>query len=200
MNINDLYPSKYVKADDLAGQRIRVRIMSVTVEEIADKEHKPVMRFIGKDKGMVLNKTNAMACAGMWGDDTISWQGQDAELMASPVMYQGKQVMGLQLLPMQPVGPAVQPQGHPPAQGGADWGQPQQAPDNNPADQPGPHTAPGATIVPPLQRQPGPTDETGRPVTAPAAQAIADLARDIEQEHLAKATTLADIAAEDIPF
>jgi hypothetical protein len=99
MNISDLYPSKYIKADDLQGQQAPVTIMSITVEEIADKEFKPVMRFMGKDKGMVLNKTNAINCASVWGDDTIAWQGQQATLLAAPVMFQGKQVMGLQLLP-----------------------------------------------------------------------------------------------------
>ena len=99
MNISDLYPSKYIKADDLQGQQAPVTIMSITVEEIADKEFKPVMRFMGKDKGMVLNKTNAINCASVWGDDTIAWQGQHATLLAAPVMFQGKQVMGLQLLP-----------------------------------------------------------------------------------------------------
>jgi hypothetical protein len=99
MNINDLYPSKYIKADDIQGQQVQVTIQSVNIEEIADKEHKPVMRFIGKEKGMVLNKTNGMACAAIWGDESTAWQGQRATLLAAPVMFQGKQVMGLQLLP-----------------------------------------------------------------------------------------------------
>jgi hypothetical protein len=99
MNINDLYPSKYIKADDIQGQQVQVTIQSVNIEEIADREHKPVMRFIGKEKGMVLNKTNGMACAAIWGDESTAWQGQRATLLAAPVMFQGKQVMGLQLLP-----------------------------------------------------------------------------------------------------
>jgi hypothetical protein len=99
MNINDMYPSKYIKSEDLQGQQVEVTCMSVTIEEVGDKEHKPVMRFMGKDKGMVLNKTNALACASVWGDDTNAWGGQRATLMAAPVMFQGKQVMGLQMLP-----------------------------------------------------------------------------------------------------
>ena len=102
MNINDMYPSKYIKSDDLGGQQVPVVVMNITIEEVGDKEHKPVMRFMGKDKGMVLNKTNALACASVWGDDTNSWQGMHAVLLAQPVMFQGKQVMGLALLPKLP--------------------------------------------------------------------------------------------------
>lgn len=100
MNINQMYPSKYIKSDDLQGQRLKLQIMSVTIEEVGDGEHKPVMRFIGKEKGMVLNKTNALALAVAFGDDTISWQGREIELLAMPVMFQGKQVMGLHTLPI----------------------------------------------------------------------------------------------------
>ena len=149
MNISELYPSKYIKADDLQGQQAPVTVMSITVEEIADKEFKPVMRFMGKEKGMVLNKTNAINCASVWGDDTIAWQGQHATLLAAPVMFQGKQVMGLQLLPKPPQQQAQQP--------GA-FNQPQRSNDEITQaqfQQPGPHdhqvavqrpTAPGRVV------------------------------------------------------
>ncbi len=127
MNINDAFPSKYIKADDLGGQRLTVTVMSVTMEDIGDKEFKPVMRFMGKDKGMVLNKTNATLCSQCWGEETNNWQGKTLELFSQPVMFQGKQVMGLAVaphLPSQhtpapaPTGPAPQPEN--PVQGTVD--------------------------------------------------------------------------------
>jgi hypothetical protein len=129
MNINDMYPSKYIKSDDLGGAAVDVVVMAVVMEEVGDKEFKPVMRFMSKDKGMVLNKTNALNCAATWGDDTNLWQGKHATLMAQPVMFQGKQVMGLVILPK--VAPPAQqaPQQPQPAQSqGQQWDTPPQAP------------------------------------------------------------------------
>ena len=100
MLISAAFASKYIKSNDLGGQRHKLQIMSVTIEEIADGEQKPVMRFIGRKKGMVLNKTNATALAAAFGDDTITWQGRSIELLAMPTMFQGKQVMGLVCLPI----------------------------------------------------------------------------------------------------
>ena len=66
------------------------------------------MRFAGRDKGMVLNRTNATACAQMFGDDTMTWAGQQVELIAMPTHFQGKQVLGLVTLPIAPA-PAAAP-------------------------------------------------------------------------------------------
>ena len=108
MNINDAFPSKFLKADDLAGQRIAVTVMACTMEDIGDKEFKPVLRFMNKDKGMVLNKTNAFILSSTWGDETDRWTGQRLELFAQPVQFQGRQVMGLAVAPLlAPSGPAA---------------------------------------------------------------------------------------------
>ena len=100
MKISDAFPSKYLKADDLGSQRITLTVMAVTMEDIGDKEFKLVMRFMGKDKGMVLNKTNATICGTVWGDETDAWQGKQLELYAQPVMFNGRQVMGLAVAPL----------------------------------------------------------------------------------------------------
>lgn len=99
MNIDQMFPSKYIKSDDIGTAPITVTVKMVIIEEIAQGEHKPVMHFMGKDKGMVLNKTNATACAAVWGNETDQWQGKTANLLAQPVMFQGRQVMGLMLQP-----------------------------------------------------------------------------------------------------
>ncbi len=124
MKISDAFPSKYLKSDDLGNQRITLTVMALVMEDIGDKEFKPVLRFIGKDKGMVLNKTNATILASTWGDETDAWQGRQLELFAQPVMFQGRQVMGLAVAPLlQPGQTAQQAGGQPQA-----WNTPQQAP------------------------------------------------------------------------
>ena len=191
MNISELYPSKYIKADDLKGQQAPVTVMSITVEEIADKEFKPVMRFMGKEKGMVLNKTNALGCAAVWGDDTITWQGQQAILLAAPVMFQGKQVMGLQLLPklqQQQAGgfgaqgtaqQFQQPQGFTDAQvrGDAQPTRAEQLQANY--DSQAQDAAARAHQV-----KPGPHDQPGPSTSGPAPAAGAQIAADVAQERV----------------
>lgn len=113
MNINDAFPSKYLKATDLNNKTIKVTIRAV-IEENVNQKLQPVLYFQGKDKGMVLNKTNAMTIAQMFGPDTDGWQGGNIEVFSAFVDYQGKQVQGLRVrIPAQT--PAAAPRQAPPA-------------------------------------------------------------------------------------
>ena len=62
VNINDEFPSKYLKSGDLQGAAVKVKISNVLSEEIGG-DRKLIMHFAGKTKGMVLNKTNARTIA-----------------------------------------------------------------------------------------------------------------------------------------
>lgn len=96
MNINDTFPSKYLKATDLQGREVTVAIRSVVVEKIGD-DTRPVLYFMNKEKGMVLNKTNSMNIALVYGPETDGWIGHSVTLFAAWVDYQGKQVQGLRV-------------------------------------------------------------------------------------------------------
>ena len=92
MKIGTAFPSNYLKAEDLQGRAVRVVIDSVTTEKIGD-DHKPVLHFAGKDKGIVLNKTNANRIAEAVGsDETDDWEGWTITLYSCKVDYQGKRV------------------------------------------------------------------------------------------------------------
>lgn len=101
MNINDVYPSKYVAASDLKDGNARVTIARVEIEKIGD-DTKPVVYFKGKTKGLVLNKTNSKTIAGILGDETDDWTG--GELILFPIMtdYQGKPVEAVRVRAPQP--------------------------------------------------------------------------------------------------
>ena len=59
-NINDAFPSQFLKASDLKERAIVVVIDRVDYEPVGQKkEVKPIVYFEGKEKGLVLNKTNA---------------------------------------------------------------------------------------------------------------------------------------------
>lgn len=97
MNINGAFPSSYLKASDLAGRRVLVTISHVAMEDIGD-DHKPVLYFAGKEKGLVLNKTNAnMICEICQNDETDAWKGHAVVLYATKVDFQGKRVDAIRI-------------------------------------------------------------------------------------------------------
>lgn len=79
MKISQLFPSKFVKAADLNGKTVTLTIAKLVVEELGhgpDKERKPVLYFQKATKGMVLNRTNAMTIAALYGDESDEWEGK----------------------------------------------------------------------------------------------------------------------------
>jgi hypothetical protein len=93
----------YLKSEDLQGKAVRVQIESVTIELIKDsdsdqKEKKLVAHFFGKDKAMILNRTNADALQGIFGtDDYDYWKGL-VELFVDPnIRFGNKIVSGLRV-------------------------------------------------------------------------------------------------------
>lgn len=97
MNINDQFGSnKFLKSADLQGNVVQVKIQTVQVEKLGD-DRKMVMYFAGKDKGMVLNKTNAMTIGDAYGEDTDDWIGKPIEIFSMKVEFQGRMVDGLRV-------------------------------------------------------------------------------------------------------
>ncbi len=89
MDINEAFPSKFIKAADLKGRDVTVVIASCEIETIGD-ERKLVLAFQGKDKTLVCNRTNALTVAEMYGNDTDQWVGREIVLFATKVPFQGK--------------------------------------------------------------------------------------------------------------
>jgi len=93
MNINDVYPSKYLKASDLQGKEITVTMDRVEEESVGqDGDTKPVLYFQGKQKGIVLNKTNSNNIMGAYGAETDNWSGKQIVLYSTYVDFAGKSV------------------------------------------------------------------------------------------------------------
>ena len=94
MKISEEFPSQYLKASDLGGREIRVTMGRVEREKIGT-DTKLILYFKGKDKGLVLNKTNAFAIGDAYGEDTEDWFDQPLILFSIKTEYQGKIVDGL---------------------------------------------------------------------------------------------------------
>ena len=89
MKMNDIYPSKYLKADDLNGREVRVTMAHVEMEKVGE-DMKPALYFKGASKAMILNKTNAGTISIAYGDDTDDWFDQPLILFSVMVDFQGK--------------------------------------------------------------------------------------------------------------
>ncbi len=93
MRMSDIFPSKYVKAADLQGRTVTLAIKELRVEEMGhgtEKERKPVLYFERATKGLVLNRTNAMIIAGLYGDESDDWLGKRISLYPARVKAFGE--------------------------------------------------------------------------------------------------------------
>ncbi len=88
-NINKAFPSKYLSAPDLNDTEVTVTMGEVRFEEVgSDKEHKPILYFQGKTKGLVLNKTNARKITEITGSGiTEEWVGQQIRLYPTETTF-----------------------------------------------------------------------------------------------------------------
>jgi hypothetical protein len=95
--MGDAFPSKYLGHDDLKGREVRVTIESCHLETFKDDkgqpEHKPCLKFVGKEKGMLLNMTNWQLIAeGLGLDDSDDWAGYAVVLYPTTTMFGKKRV------------------------------------------------------------------------------------------------------------
>ncbi len=102
MNINEAFPSKFLKAADLEGKKIKLQIDRISMENF-DDDAKPTAYFVGKEKGMVLNKTNSMILGAEYGPETDNWVGKSISLYSKKVSYNGSMVDSLAVEPFKEV-------------------------------------------------------------------------------------------------
>ena len=91
----------YLKTEDLQGRNVRAVIEDVQIEEVKGDdglEKKLVMRFIGKEKALILNRTNCEALEQILGtDDYASWSGHSVVLYPTTTKFGAKVVPCLRI-------------------------------------------------------------------------------------------------------
>lgn len=100
MNINTAFPSKYLKAADLGDATPVVTISHVDMELMPGdaRETRPVCYFEGKQKGVVLNRTNSNAIAQVAGSpETDNWAGVQVQLYVAIVSFKGEEVEAIRI-------------------------------------------------------------------------------------------------------
>lgn len=101
MKVSQAFPSDFLKAADLDGANVRLVMAHCEMKDIGD-DNKPVLHFKGKEKGLVLNKTNANNIAAEYGDDMDDWMGKEIILFTAWVDFQGKSVEAIRVRAPQP--------------------------------------------------------------------------------------------------
>jgi len=98
MKLDDVFSGNFLKAEELQGRTVRVTIEAAEVKEF-DDGNKIVLKFRGKDKQLVANKTNANIIAENVGSrDTDDWAGQTIQLTVKKVEFQGKLVPAIRVV------------------------------------------------------------------------------------------------------
>jgi hypothetical protein len=87
--ISEQFSNAYLKTEDFDSKGTVLVVSSVGTDDIGGDE-KLVVHFDNEDKGLPLNKTNALAIADICGDDTDDWRGKSIEVYRDTTMFNGK--------------------------------------------------------------------------------------------------------------
>lgn len=96
MNINDAFPTKYFKADQL-DRPVTLVIERFQMEEMNNpqtgrKEIKPVIYFVGEEQGLVLNLTKKDVLEQAFGSETDDYIGREITLSQGRTKFGGKTI------------------------------------------------------------------------------------------------------------
>jgi hypothetical protein len=104
--IDEVYAGSFVRADELPlGRRITAIIAVAEVEMVGQGEQataKVVLDLCAQDgrkwpRRLVMNKTNAMMLAAVFGNETAAWRGHPIQLWREKVMFGGRMVDGIRM-------------------------------------------------------------------------------------------------------
>lgn len=105
-NTEEIYQteSSWLKAADLQRKEHTVTIENVTLAEVGrdneQKQRKLELHFVGRDKTLLLNKTNSDAISYAYSPDTDNWLGKQIVLYPTMVDFGGKAVEAIRVRPM----------------------------------------------------------------------------------------------------
>jgi hypothetical protein len=105
MNWEALFPGKYIKSAEFAGKQPTLTITGLTIEDLPDEKSggtkkRGVLSFKETQKGLVLNRTNAVAFKTMFGAETDGWNGKRVTLWAAPFTdpFTGESITAIRVL------------------------------------------------------------------------------------------------------
>jgi hypothetical protein len=107
-NYDEVYGSggKHLKAEDLKDRTHKLTIVGVDIATFKEGK-KLVLNFKGKEKGLVLNKTNAKIVAKYYGPDYDKWGGNEIEIFPTETEFNGQLVPCIRVRVEKPVAAAA---------------------------------------------------------------------------------------------
>jgi hypothetical protein len=98
MDWNQIFPSKYLKADALPEGRSTVTIVRVDQGRVGEAAQlKAVVHFKEFEQGLILNRTNATTLRKAFGDAADKWAARVIELIAREVDVRGEPMLGIRI-------------------------------------------------------------------------------------------------------
>lgn len=102
-----MYDDKeHLYAFDLDGRDVTLQIEKVFAGEVQGekgrKSKKPIIKFVGKDKKLAVNKTNGKTIAALYGKETEQWVGQGLTLYPTTTDFGGETVECIRIRPVKP--------------------------------------------------------------------------------------------------
>lgn len=107
-DVRQMFDSPYLGAWDLQGRDVTVTISDVTPGKLpkagtSKTDSAPIIHFDGKDKGMVLNKTNMRAIGNITGSFKVNdWKGKQIILFATTCQFGANTVDCIRVRPNAP--------------------------------------------------------------------------------------------------
>lgn len=86
----------HLSAEDFDNGSVIAPIEGVKIIEM-DEGKKPVVMFVGLEKGLILNKTNSELLCELYGAETENWVGKLVELYRTKTEFRGKRVNCIRL-------------------------------------------------------------------------------------------------------
>ena len=107
MDLNEIFTSNSLKAQDLKGREVTVTISGYEAVDF-DDGRKLVLSFQESDRTLICNKTNGNTIGDLYGTNLDSWIGKQITLFPTQTDFGGKQVPCIRVKLIAP--PAAEPQ------------------------------------------------------------------------------------------
>lgn len=108
LSFDQIYHSRWLKAEDLPDEDLALTIKDVTDEEVGtDKELKLILTFHETSKQLILNKTNGKTMADRFGKEPNGWIGKRIVLYSTEVDFGGKTTLAIRIRPKSPTKPPI---------------------------------------------------------------------------------------------
>lgn len=95
-HVLSLFDSQFLHSYDLPKPEVAVEIEAVTAGELTGqggrKTKRPLVKFSGAERSLVLNKTNAKTLMTLFGPDTAAWTGKKVVLYKAQTQLGGDTV------------------------------------------------------------------------------------------------------------